>query len=137
MARDSLFGERIVWQGGCRTASVPFVNKVTAGVASVASAVALCYAVVVAKSLLAPVGGMVFFAGWCATIALAAWRIPIWWRSQVEYILTERHVIWRRGRLRRSIDRRQISYALVRWSPKEASVGDLFMSLIQTGPPRK
>jgi hypothetical protein len=138
MARDSLFRERILWQGGCRTVTVPFVNKVMAVVGSVASAVTLCYAVVVAKSLAAPIGGMILLAAWCATVALAAWRIPIWWRSQVEYLVTERHVIWRRGRLRRSIDIGQISYALVRWDANEASFGDLvIVRAVPTGALRR
>src|SRR6185437_6609361 len=114
MARDSLFGERIIWQGRCRAVSVPFTQKVMVAVAAVVSAVTLCYAVVVAKSLDVPVGGMVVLAAWCATIALGAWRAPLWWRSQLEYLVTERHVIWRRGRLRRSIEIKQISYALFR-----------------------
>jgi hypothetical protein len=98
-----------------------------AGAAAIVSAVTLCYAVVVAKSLDLPVGGMILFAAWCATLALGAWRVPVWWRAQVEYIVTEHHVIWRRGRLRRSIERRQISYALVRWKGADPSVGDLVL----------
>jgi len=127
MGQDSLFGERIVWQGRSRAQTVPFAQKVMALVAVVAAAVTLCYAVVVAKSLDVPVGGMVLFAAWCATIALFAWRAPLWWRSQVEYTVTDRHVIWRRGRIRRSIQISQISYALVRWSPSDPSVGDLVL----------
>ncbi len=127
MGRDSLFGERIVWQGRCRAASVPFAQKVMAAVAGVVTVVTLCYAVVLAKSVAVPVGGMVVLAAWCATIALGALRIPIWWRSQVEYVVTERHVIWRRGRIRRSIEIGQISYALIRWSVREPSTGDLVL----------
>ena len=127
MGRDSLFGERIVWQGKCRGETVPFVNKVMAGVGVVASVVTLCYAVVVAKSLAAPIGGMIVLAAWGATVALGAWRIPLWWRSQVEYLITERHVIWRRGPIRRSIGIGQISYALIRWNSREPSFGDLII----------
>lgn len=138
MVRDSLFGERIVWQGRCRAVSVPFVQKVMATVAAVVSAVTLCYAIVAAKSLGAPVGGMVLFALWCATIALGAWRIPLWWRSQLEYLVTERHVIWRRGPIRRSIDIGQISYACIRWSAREPSVGDLvIVRAVPTGALRR
>jgi hypothetical protein len=138
MARDSLYGERIVWQGRCRAVTVPFVNKVMAVVGAVASAVTLCYAVVVAKSLNAPVGGMILLAAWCATVALGAWRIPIWWRSQVEYFVTERHVIWRRGPLRRSIGIGQISYALIRWNGAEPSCGDLvIVRAVPTGALRR
>lgn len=127
MARDSLFGERIIWQGRCRAASVPFASKVVAWSAAVVSAVMLCYAVVLAESLALPVGGMVLSAAWCATISLFAWRLPIWWRSQIEYVVTEGRVIWRRGAIRRSIERRQISYALVRWSTHDSSAGDLVL----------
>jgi hypothetical protein len=67
------------------------------------------------------------FAAWCATLGLAAWRGPLLWRSGVEYVVTERHVIWRRGRIRRSIDRNAVSYALIRWNPSVPGVGDLVL----------
>jgi hypothetical protein len=138
VARDSLYGERIVWQGRCRAVSVPFVQKIVAIMAAVMSAVALCYALVVAKSLAVPVGGMVLFAAWCATLALGAWRVPLWWRSQVEYLVTEKHVIWRRGRLRRTIEIRSISYSLVRWNPRDPSLGDLvIIRAVPTGALRR
>jgi hypothetical protein len=127
MARDSLFGERILWQGRCQTSSLLVVEKVTAVVASVVSAVTLCDAVVVSGSLDVRVDGMVLFAAWCAALALGAWRVPLWWRSGVRHIVTERHVIWQRGRIRRSIEIGQISYALVRWSGGDPSIGDLVL----------
>jgi hypothetical protein len=81
---------------------------------------------------------MVLFAGWCATLALGAWRIPIWWRSRVEYAVTERHVIWRRGPLRRSIEIGQISYALIRWNSRDPSLGDLvIVRAVPTGALRR
>jgi hypothetical protein len=138
VTRDSLYGERIVWQGRCRAVTVPFLHKVVSVMAAVLSVVTLSYALVVAKSLAVPVGGMILFAGWCATLALAAWRFPLWWRSRVEYLVTEKHVIWRRGRLRRTIDRKQISYALVRWNPRDASIGDLvIVRAVPTGALRR
>ncbi len=127
MVRDSLFGERIVWQGRCRAETVPAVARVLAAGAAVISVVTLLFAVVVARSLRVPVAGMLIFAAWCAALALASWRLPLWWRSQVEYLVTDRHVIWRRGRIRRTIDIAQISYALVRWSPRDARTGDLII----------
>ena len=125
MARDSLFGERIIWTGRPKGATVPFANKVVAAFAATVSVVAICFAVVLATGLGAPVGGMLFFSAWCATIALVAWRFPIVWRSQIEFIVTDKHVIWRRGPIRRSIERKAISYALVRWNPRASGVGDL------------
>jgi hypothetical protein len=125
MASDSLFGERIVWTGRCRALTVPFAYRVAGVVALVVSIITLCNAVVVARALHVHVGGMIVFAGWCATVALGAWRLPIWWRSRLEYIVTDRHVIWRRGPLRRTIDIRQTSYALFRWNASDPSIGDL------------
>jgi hypothetical protein len=116
MARDSLFGEPILWSGRSKVVTVPLAYKAVAAFAAVMSAVALCFAFVAATAIGARVGGMVFFAAWCATIALAAWRLPLVWRSRVEYLITDKHVIWRRGRIRRSIERKAISYALIRWS---------------------
>jgi hypothetical protein len=127
MARDPVFGERIVWQGTGQAVSALLAEKALAWAACAVSAVTLCYAVVVAESLDVPVGGMVLFAGWCASLALVAWRLPIWWRSGVRYFVTERHVIWQRGRLRRSIEIGQISYALVRWSTRDPRLGDLVL----------
>lgn len=138
MARDSLFGESIVWRGKCRAVSVPFGNKVVSVVAAAVSAITLGYAIVAAKSLNVSVGGMVLFAAWCATVALGAWRLPIWWRSQAEYLVTENHVIWRRGPIRRSIDRAQISYALIRWSASDPTLGDLvIVRAVPTGALRR
>jgi hypothetical protein len=127
MGRDSLFGERILWQGRCQTSAAPIAEKAMSLAAAVVSAVTLCYAIVVAKSLDVRVGGMVLFAAWCAALSLAAWRVPLWWRAGVRYIVTERFVIWQRGRVRRSIEIRQISYALVRWGAGDPSLGDLVL----------
>jgi hypothetical protein len=125
VARDSLFGERIIWTGRPKVTSVPHANKVVAAFAVAVSVIALCFAIVVSTALHVPVGGMVAFAGWSATIALFAWRFPIMWRSRVEYIVTDAHVIWRRGPIRRSIERKAISYALIRWNERAPHVGDL------------
>jgi hypothetical protein len=127
MSRDSLYGERILWQGRCQGVSIPFAQKAMAGGSAVVAAVTLCYAVVVSKSLDVPVGGMVGFRRLVRRSRLRAWRVPVWWRSQVEYSVTERHVIWQRGRIRRSIESRQISYALIRWSTRFLRLGDLVL----------
>jgi hypothetical protein len=138
VARDSLFGERIVWQGKCRAQVVPFLQRVIAIVSAVVAAVTLGWAIVASLSLHVHVGGMVLFAAWSATLALAAWRLPLWWRAEVEYLVTDRHVIWRRGRIRRSIDIKQISYALIRWNPRDSHNGDLvIVRAVPTGALRR
>jgi hypothetical protein len=127
MKRDSLYGEEIVWSGGPKVLSVPFGFKIVAWVSVTVAAVALAFAPVVASGLGQPASGLVLFSAWCATIALGAWRLPLWFRSSSRYAVTERHVIWQRGRLRRSIDRGAISYAVIRWNPRVPGVGDLVL----------
>jgi len=127
MARDSLFGEQIIWSGRPKVVRVPLFYRLGAVCLAVTAASTLCFAAVLGRSLQAHVGGLVAFAGWCATLALAAWRLPLVWRSGIEYLVTDKHVIWRRGRIRRMIDRDAVSYALVRWSAADPTSGDLVL----------
>jgi len=125
MARDSLFNESIVWAGKPAVLRTPTIYRILGASAAVVSLVSLLFAVVVALALKAHVGGMIFFAGWCALVAAAAWRLPIVWQSRVEYTITDKHVIWRRGPLRRTIDRNAISYARIHWIAP--NIGDLVL----------
>jgi hypothetical protein len=127
MPRDSLFGETIEWSGKPKVLTVPTALKAAAAAAGVVAATTLCFAVVVATALRVHVGPMLVFSAWSASIALAAWRLPLVWRSRLEYLVTDKHVIARRGRIRRTIDRGAISYALVRWNPRVPGVGDLVL----------
>lgn len=137
MARDSLYGEEVIWSGGPKEVSVPATFKLAAAVASTMAVVALAFAVVISSGLHQPVGSLVGFAAWSATLALGAWRLPLWFRSSVRYIVTEKHVIWQRGRLRRSIDRDAISYAIIRWS-ESGRIGDLVLErAVPTGALRR
>lgn len=127
MARDSLYGEDVVWSGGPKTLTVPFVFKVVTGVATTMSVVALAFAIVIATGLRLPVGGLLMFAAWSAVVAVGAWRLPLWFRATAKYTVTEKHVIWQRGRLRRTIERDAISYAVIRWNESVPGVGDLVL----------
>ncbi|MBX3226875.1 MAG: hypothetical protein KIT84_38345 [Labilithrix sp.] len=134
--RDSLYGDEVIWSGGPKVVSVPGAFKLAAVVAATMSAVALAFAVVISTGLHQGVGSLVGFSAWCATLALAAWRLPLWFRSQVRYVVTTKHVIWQRGRLRRSIERDAISYAVIRWSGNE--IGDLVLErAVPTGALRR
>jgi hypothetical protein len=53
--------------------------------------------------------------------------LPLWFRATAKYSVTEKHVIWQRGRLRRTLERDAISYAVIRWNPKVPGVGDLVL----------
>ncbi len=125
LSRDSLFNESIVWTGKPAVLRTPPVYRVLAAAAVAFSIVAVLFAVVAALAVHARVGSMLFFAAWCALVAVGAWRLPIVWQSRVEYIITDKHVIWRRGPLRRTIERNAISYARIHWI--DGNVGDLVL----------
>jgi hypothetical protein len=134
MKRDSLYGEEIIWTGGPKAGTVPGAFKLAAIVAGTMSVVAVAFAIVVERGLHQPVGSLLAFGAWCATLALAAWRLPLWFGSSARYVVTTNHVIWQRGRLRRSIDRNAVSYAIIRWNPSVPGVGDLVLErVVPTG----
>src|SRR4051794_5436111 len=138
MARDSLYDEQIAWTGGPKALTVPAVFQVVAAVSATMAVVALAFAIVVATGLRLPIGGMLLFSAWAAGIAVAAWRLPLWFRASAKYTVTDKHVIWQRGRLRRTIERDAISYAVIRWNKSVPGVGDLVLErAVPTGALRR
>ena len=138
MRRDSLYGEPVLWSGRPKEVSTPAVYRVAAIVCAVSAAVSTASAVVVATALASRPGGLLAFAAWMATLALALDYGPRWWQSRLEFIITERHIVMRRGRLRRSIDTREISYARIHWHPRLPGIGDLeLVRAVPTGALRR
>jgi hypothetical protein len=136
--RDSLYGEPVLWSGRPKEVSAPALYRVAAAVCAATSAIATASAVVVTKAFPARPGGMLAFAAWMATLALAFAFGPRWWRGELEFTVTDRHVIIRRGRMRRSIEIRQISYARIHWSPRFLGIGDLeLVRAVPTGALRR
>lgn len=137
MARDSLFGETILWTGKPQEVVRPAPLRVVAGVALIVAVVALCFAITLATALHVRTGGLLVLSGWCGTISLLAWRLPVLLSQKLEYFVTDKHVIWRCGRLRRTIARDAISYALVRWNA-DGTMGDLeLVRAVPTGALRR
>ncbi len=125
MGRDSLFGDDVVWSGRPKRLRLPAVYRWAALVCATIAATSTMSAVAVATVLSQPVGSMLLFAAWMATLALAFWRLPLWWRADLEYTITAENIIIRRGRYRRFIDRRSISFARIHWDRDHSDVGDL------------
>jgi hypothetical protein len=135
---DSLYGDPVIWSGRPKEVSTPPIYRAAAAVCGVTSAIATASAVVVATALNARPGELLAFAAWMATLALALAYGPRWWRSELEFILTDRHIVMRRGKLRRSIERRQVSFARIHWDPKHPGVGDLeIVRAVPTGALRR
>ncbi len=138
MERDSVFGEPVVWSGRPKVVFVPAVYRIGSAVCALASAIATTSAVMVATALGQRTGSLLVFAAWMATLSIGFWYFPKWWRSELEYALTDRHLIVRRGKFRRSIERRSISFARIHWHPKHEGTGDLeLVRAVPTGALRR
>jgi hypothetical protein len=137
LARDSLFGERIIWAGRPKVVTVPAGYRLASLVLAIMAVIATAFAILV-SSIHASVGNLILFAAWCSTISLAARFGPAIWRSEIQYVVTDKHVMWKRGRIRRTIDRHAISYARIHWHPSLPGVGDLeLVRAVPTGALRR
>jgi hypothetical protein len=118
--RDSLYGETVLWEGCPKELRPPPLYRVAALVSAATSAIATASAVVIATAFPMRPTALLAFAAWMATLALAFELGPRWWRSELAFQVTERHVLMRRGRFRRSIEIGQISFVRIHWSPRRA-----------------
>jgi hypothetical protein len=136
--RDSLYGEAVLWSGRPKELSTPALYRVAAAVSAAASAITTASAVVVSRASTWRPTSMLAFAAWMATLALAFTFFPRWWRSGLTFVVTDKHVVMRRGRIRRSIEIRQISYARIHWSRTLPGIGDLeLVRAVPTGALRR
>jgi hypothetical protein len=132
MSRDSVLGERIVWRGTPKVLEAPLVLRVAAFALFAVAAVSLCFSVVVSLALHVTPTEPFVFAAWSTVLGVMAIQAPKMWLEKVEYIVTERHVIMQRGLFRRTIERRAISFARIRWSTGQPGIGD--MDLVRAVP---
>jgi hypothetical protein len=136
--RDSLFSEVILWSGGPSTVIVPSYQRALSWALGVVSAVCTLLAIAVSRSALQGAGGLVLFAAWCASFGIAVRLVPVVWSQATRLVVTDRHVIWTRGRLKRTMERAGISYALIRWNPRDPNTGDLeLVRAVPTGALRR
>ncbi len=128
----------MVWTGRPKRVTVPPLYLGCAITSAVMAVTSTMSAIAVSLALGVPVGSMLLFAAWMACMAVAFWRLPIWWRSDLEYTITERNIIVRRGRFRRFIDRDAISYARIHWHGSDTGIGDLeLVRAVPTGALRR
>jgi hypothetical protein len=138
LAKDPQLGETIIWQGKPQVVETPALLRTISWLWFLVSACATCFALVVAWGLDASPAALLLFAAWTATIGLGCLHGPRLWLEKVEYLITEGHVIWRRGPFRRVISRRSINYARIYWNPDNASVGDIeLVRAVPTGALRR
>jgi hypothetical protein len=128
----------VVWSGEPKVISVPPLYRVAAIVCGLASGITTASAVVVATALHASIGALLAFAAWMATLAVAFEFGARWWQSGLSYVVTDRHIVVRRGAMRRTIDRNAISFARIHWHPSRPGIGDLeLVRAVPTGALRR
>lgn len=137
-SRDSLFGEEVIWSGRPKVLETPAALRAGALVLFALAAVSLCFAVVMRFALGVSPTECVLFAAWCSLFGVFVLQAPKIWLAGVQYIVTERHVVMQRGPFRRTIERRAISFARIRWSTKTQGVGDIdLVRAVPTGALRR
>jgi hypothetical protein len=133
-----LFGERIVWTGRPAVVRPNAFQRALAVVAFVASGITLSFAIVVALVLRAPFGALLLFAFWCAALGLGILQVPKLLLERARYVVTELHVIAIYGPLRRTIERRAISFARIYWDADRPDTGDVeLVRAVPTGALRR
>jgi hypothetical protein len=138
VARDPLFGERIVWTARPTVLAPPPLARAVAFVFFVLAAISLSFALVIALALHAAPASPMLFSLWCASLGIAAREVPRMWLAKARYVVTEQHVITYFGPFRRSIERKSISFARIFWNDSDHTAGDLeLVRAVPTGALRR
>jgi hypothetical protein len=123
--RDSLFNDRIVWQGRPEVAQTPPFFRALAAVAFVMAAISVCFAAVITVALDESPAAALAFSIWCIALGMLTWRLPRRWLAESRYVVTDSRVIVKYGPFTRSIERASISFARIYWTPDLPNTGDL------------
>ncbi|MCC6666276.1 MAG: hypothetical protein IT375_21155 [Polyangiaceae bacterium] len=136
MARDSRYGEKIVWTGRPERLETPSFLRAAALVMFAAAFISVCFAFVLTRSLGTSPASTLLFGAWAATLGLGLLHGPRVWLARVSYEVTEHHVVFKRGPFRRSIERSAVSFARIHWLAP--GVGDVeLVRAVPTGALRR
>lgn len=118
--------ERVLWEGGPER-GVPrrrAFRLVPAFLVTIAIIVALFAGLLVIAELPgARQAGLL--AAYLVVTSIAVWVAPAYLLDPCRFLVTDQRILWKRGRMRRSIDRHAITYARIRWHPDRPTIGDL------------
>jgi hypothetical protein len=118
--------ERVLWTGGPRL-GVPRDLRwtIVPGLVISLAIVAALFAGLLYAAAIPGVRAGAFMAFYLLVLAVGVRSMPRYMLDPCEYMITDRQVIWKRGKLRRTIDRRAITYARIHWHRSVAGVGHL------------
>lgn len=138
MARDSLYGERIVWTGGPKSVRPSAFLRALAGLCFTTSVISLLFAVVTSLVLHVTPTGTLLFGFWTTALGIAIRTVPRMLMERARYVVTEHHVIVQFGPFRRSIQRSAVSFARIFWDADQPDTGDLeLVRAVPTGALRR
>lgn len=118
--------EQVLWRGGPRP-GVPRdrVWHIATGLTLALALVAALFAGLLMDAALPGARSMAFVSAYLCLMALGIYSIPRQLRDPCEFMITDRQVIWRRGLLRRTLERNAITYARIHWHRSVAGLGHL------------
>lgn len=118
--------ERVLWHGA-RVEDVPLSPRwVLLPILVFAFAVvAALFAGLLSVSDLPGAQRTLGYSALMAAIGVGLVLLPRHFLSGTEYMLTDRRILWRRGRYVRQMDRRSFTYARLTWHPSVPSVGSI------------
>jgi len=138
VARDSLYGERIVWTGRPKSVRPSALLRGMSVLCFATSFISLLFALVTSFVLRQTPTGPVLFAFWTTTLGIALRTVPRMLMERATYVVTEQHVVVRFGPFRRSIQRKAVSFARIFWDADQPDTGDLeLVRAVPTGALRR
>lgn len=138
MARDSLYGERIVWTGRPKSVRPSALLRALSALCFATSVVSLLFAVVATFVLRVTPASTMLFAFWTTTLGIAFRVVPRALMERARYVVTEHHVVVHFGPFRRSIQRSAVSFARIFWDQDMPDTGDLeLVRAVPTGALRR
>ncbi len=118
--------EQVLWRGGPKP-GVPRDLRwtIVPGLLLALSVITALFAGLLVESGIAAVRATSCTAFYFLMTAVAVRLMPRYALDPCEYMVTDRQVIWKRGQLRRTIDRAAITYARIHWHRSVPGVGHL------------
>lgn len=118
--------EQVLWHGR----AVPGVSRsliwrIGPLLVAAFAVIAALFSALLHAAALPGVQQMAFVSCYFATFATGIWLAPHHLHDRCEYVITERRVLFRRGRYQRWIDRQGLSYGRVIWNASSPGIGHL------------
>ena len=127
MARDSLYGERIIWTGRPKSVRPSAFLRALSLMCFVTGAISLLFALVTSLLLRVTPAGTLLFAFWSTALGIGLRVVPRMLLERARFVVTEHRVVAHFGPFRRSIQRSAVSFARIFWDESQPDTGDLVL----------